>query len=92
MEERIEKIEVDQNIIKYKLELLEQFFKSDAEKTEAMSIFSKSINEFTLDTDERIKDLQDTFVMQSKTIGVMNQIIESQGRMIKSIVEMISEK
>jgi hypothetical protein len=30
--------------------------------------------------------------MQSKTIGVMNQIIESQGRMIKSIVEMISEK
>ncbi len=92
MEERIEKIEDDQNIIKYKLELLEQFFKSDAEKTEAMSIFSKSINEFTLDTDERIKDLQDTFVMQSKTIGVMNQIIESQGRMIKSIVEMISEK
>jgi hypothetical protein len=92
MEERIEKIEDDQNIIKYKLELLEQFFKSDAEKTEAMSIFSKSINEFMLDTDERIKDLQDTFVMQSKTIGVMNQIIESQGRMIKSIVEMISEK
>jgi len=92
MEERIEKIEDDQNIIKYKLKLLEQFFKSDAEKTEAMSIFSKSINEFMLDTDERIKDLQDTFVMQSKTIGVMNQIIESQGRMIKSIVEMISEK
>ena len=92
MEERIEKIEDDQNIIKYKLELLDQFFKSDAEKTEAMSIFSKSINEFMLDTDERIKDLQDTFVMQSKTIGVMNQIIESQGRMIKSIVEMISEK
>jgi hypothetical protein len=92
MEERIEKIEDDQNIIKYKLELLEQFFKSDAEKTEAMSIFSKSINEFMLDTDERIKDLQDTFVTQSKTIGVMNQIIESQGRMIKSIVEMISEK
>jgi hypothetical protein len=51
MEERKEKIEVDQTIIKYKLELLEQFFKSDAEKTEAMSIFSKSINEFTLDTD-----------------------------------------
>jgi hypothetical protein len=39
MEERIEKIEVDQNIIKYKLELLEQFFKSDAEKLRLCQYF-----------------------------------------------------
>ena len=92
MVERIEKIEDDMNIVKYKLELLEQFFKSDSEKTEALSIFTNSVKEFIVQTDDRIKDLQDSFVTLSKNRELMNQIIESQGRTIKTIVEMIAEK
>lgn len=87
MIERIEKIEDELNIAKYKFELLEQFFKSNAEKTEALTMLTDTLKEFMLDTDSKIKDLQDSFVLQSKNRELMNQLIESQGRTIKTIIE-----
>lgn len=87
MIERVEKIEDELNIVKYKFELLEQFFKSDTEKTESLKLLIDAMKNFMQDTDKKIKDLEDAFILQSKNRELMNKLIESQGKTIKTIIE-----
>lgn len=90
MIERMEKIEDELNIIKYKFDLLDQFFKSDSEKTEAMKLFVKNSKDFMLETNNKLNDLVETIAQQNKTIEILNETIDSQRRSIQLIMEIIS--
>ncbi|UMY65037.1 MULTISPECIES: hypothetical protein [unclassified Flavobacterium] len=91
MIERIEKIENELNVAQYKFELLEQFFKSDTDKTESLILLSNTINDFMHETDRQIKDLKEAFALQSKYSQNLNEIIESHSRSLKTILEILNK-
>lgn len=89
MLDRIEKIEEELNVIRYNFEFTKQFIESDKEKTEAMQLFTNTMLEFMKDTNEKILDLQDSFVLISKNNALHLQLIESQGSTINTLIKTI---
>ncbi len=67
MEKRIERIEKELEVMRNAFKQTEAFIKSDAEKTAALTLFTKTIVQFMKDTHKSIKDLQNSYVAMSKS-------------------------
>ncbi|OHT44471.1 hypothetical protein [Flavobacterium tructae] len=87
MIERIEKLEEELKVIRYAYEQNTLFLENDSKNMEELILFNQTILEFMKETDERIKSLQDAFVISTTNTELHFNLIESQGRTIKTILE-----
>ena len=90
MIERIEKIENELKVIRNYFESTMQFIESEKEKTEALALMNSTIGALfghVKDFDKKIIELEDSYVLLSKNKALHFQIIESQGRTIKTLIE-----
>ncbi len=73
MEKRIERIEKELEVMRKTFKQTQAFIKSDAEKTTALTLFTKTILQFMKDTNASIRDLQNSYVVMSKNNKLKNR-------------------
>ena len=92
MNENLEGILNDIEDINSKLKLLDEFIKSDIEKTEALNLLASTFKNFMIDTDRRIKDLESFCVSLSNTNQSLLDITSAQTKTILNISDTLLRK
>jgi uncharacterized protein YoxC len=94
MTERIEKLEKEIEVIRYAYEQNKLFLESKKDQTDVMGLMNSTLETLfshVKELNEKIIDLEDSFVLLSKNSTLYLKSIESQSRSLKILTEAIEK-